>query len=137
MTDDAPLPDLLERVEEALGHAAMLKLAHAFGGQRINIPNKVRPSSRWAKHLGVELAQQIADLIGGDTDITVPLGPMAHGARARRRVRTLLGEGKSTNEVVREVGLHEVTVRRLRRRMRDSDAGGTDGRQSDLFPKAK
>lgn len=132
MTEDAPLPDLLEWVEAELGQAAMLKLAHAFGGQKINVPKKVRPNSPWAKHLGIELAQKIADMIGGDTAVTVPLGPMAHGKRALRRGAELLRQGRSTNEVVREVGLHEVTIRRLRRRLREPD-----GRQPDLFGKDK
>jgi hypothetical protein len=122
------LPDVLQRIEEELGQGAMLQFAHAFGGQRVNIPRKVRANSPLARELGADLAQKIVDVLGGGADITVPMGPATLMGRAKRRAYQLIAEGKSANAVVREVGLHEVTVRRLRRRLRERDE-----RQDDLF----
>ena len=129
MTDDAPLPDVLQRIEEELGQGAMLSFARAFGGQRVNIPKRVRANSPLARELGRELAEKIAALIGGGGEITVPLGPVGLMRQAKRRAYQLIAEGKSTNEVVRAVGLHEVTIRRQKRRLRDVG----EGDQQDLF----
>jgi hypothetical protein len=123
-----PLPDVLQRIEEELGHGAMLRFAHAFGGQRVNIPRNVRPNSPLARELGEDLARKIVDVLGGGADITVPMGPATLMGKAKRRAYELIAEGKSANAVVRAVGLHEVTVRRMRRRLRERD-----DRQDDLF----
>lgn len=130
--NDAPLPDVLQRIEDELGHGAMLQFAHAFGGQRINIPNRVRPNSPLARELGQELATKIVAVIGGGADITVPLGPTAGAAQIRRRISAALREHKSNNAVARELRVHEVTVRRQRKRLRLAD-----DRQDDLFTKVK
>jgi hypothetical protein len=125
------LPDPLQRIADELGEAAMLKVAQAFGGERVHIPTTVRPGSRLAKELGADLAQKVADVLGGGWEITVPLGPAAGEARMRRAIAKLLREGLSTNEIVRRLRCHEVTVRRMRSRLK---LGG-DARQADMFDK--
>ena len=129
MTDDAPLPDVLQQVESGIGHAAMLAFAKAFGGQRVHIPFKARPNGQLVRELGHDTAEKIIALFGGGAAITVPLGPFSNGRRIRAQAIALLEQGKSVNMVVRATGMHEVNVRRLRARLRDQ-------RQPDLFSKA-
>lgn len=130
MTIDDALPEPLQRIVEELGEAAMLKLVHAFGGERVHIPDTVRPQSRLAKELGQELGQKIATLFGGGAEITVPLGPASSEAQMRRAIAKLLRQDLSTNEIVRRLRCHEVTVRRMRARLK---LGSGDPRQVDLF----
>ncbi|WP_119304974.1 helix-turn-helix domain-containing protein [Dongia deserti] len=130
MIDDT-LPELLQTIEAELGYAAMLKFAHAFGGQLIYVPANPGPKSPLTKHLGPELAAQIARVVGRGK-ITVPLGPTTNQARFRAAVATQIKQGKSANEVARALHCHEVTVRRHRKRLKIAHA---DPRQVDLFRK--
>lgn len=123
------LPELLQQVETELGYAAMLKFAHAFGGQSIYVPQKPGAKSPLTKKLGEELALDIARVLGVGK-ITVPLGPTTNQARFRIAVAKKLEEKKSANVIAAELHCHEVTVRRHRKRLK----GGTaDPRQVDLF----
>lgn len=125
------LPELLQTIEAELGYAAMLKFAHAFGGQRIYIPENPRPDSPITKQLGEELARDICKLLGRG-DITVPLGPTAGQARFRIALAKRIEEGGSNNEIARDLHCHEVTVRRTKSRL---GIGGDDPRQADMFGK--
>ncbi|WP_119301123.1 helix-turn-helix domain-containing protein [Dongia deserti] len=132
MIDDT-LPELLQTIEAELGYAAMLKFAHAFGGQRIYIPEKPGPESPITKQLGQELAEKLCKLLGRG-DITVPLGPTGNQARFRIALAKRIAEGGSNNEIARDLHCHEVTVRRTKGKL---GLGGPDPRQVDLFDKVK
>lgn len=122
------LPELLQTIEAELGYAAMLKFAHAFGGQTIYVPQTPGPESPLTKHLGEDLARDIARIVGAGK-ITVPLGPTTNQERFRQQIRALLEQGKSANEVARALHIHELTARRHRRKLK---AAG-DAQQTDLF----
>lgn len=50
----------IERLVELLGVAGALKLAERFGGQRLYMPERVKPEGALAQAIGFEAAQKLA-----------------------------------------------------------------------------
>jgi hypothetical protein len=55
-----PVPVQLDRVVELIGRFNAFKLAQAFGGTRLSIPEKIKPGHRLAELLGIEAAEVLA-----------------------------------------------------------------------------
>ncbi len=117
------LPQLLQEVADCLGTEAALRLAKRLGGQRVRVPKNPKPSSPLVQAVGMEIAQALADLYGGELVII----PMAAALSAATRRRAIANDGRSANAVAAAMGCHVNTVYRLRRGAR------VDPRQIDLF----
>ena len=113
---DNDLPDLLARVARACGRATALALAKEFGGVVVDVPKKPSPHHKLVRAIGIEATEKLIDLFGNGP-LTVPLGPFKSQAKAREATRQNLRAGMSTMKTARAVGIHERTVRRVRRKL--------------------
>lgn len=120
------LPGLLQEVADAAGLQAALDLAKACGGTIVYIPAKLSKNDTvLTRAVGRRAAAEICKLRPGE-NVPVPLGPMTTDAQKRVKVKQLLDEGLSIQEIVRRTAVHRATVYRVR----DQQA---DDRQGDLF----
>ena len=111
------LPGVLGTVAAQVNLRAALKLAAAFGGTEVYVPERVDPDSPFAQHLGFDDAVAIAGVLGRG-NIEIPMGPLATHARRRRDILRML-DGASGPEVARRLHIHIRTVRRHRNRRED------------------
>jgi DNA-binding transcriptional regulator LsrR (DeoR family) len=88
----------------------MLVLARHFGGQHIYIAENPTPNNQIARALGLEVAKQIGKLVGRG-DITIPTCGAALRFERDLRIAERKRAGASNNELAREFGLHEKSVR--------------------------
>ena len=139
-----PRLDLLDGAAKELareaGFDAGERLLEHFGGQRVFVPKKMRPRSRFWETLGPKAAQILSDLFGGDY-ITVPTGTEAQrrlsGRKMRRQIAAYLAAQtdpkKATKDhVASKFNCNRRTVQRVRVAL-GRPATPTD--QADLFEK--
>lgn len=130
MTDDATLellPGVLREVAEEAGLPAALRLAHAFGGTEIWIPEKLTAGHRLIEALGREAAEKVVQMFGSG-HLLVPLGPLADGRAKRREIMRMIEDGRTAADIARRLRCHVRTVYRARAR-----GGRGDARQLDLL----
>lgn len=119
------LPGILADVERATSSETALQLLSACGGQVITL--SAAENSTLVKAVGVEAAAAIVKEVGGGR-VAIPMAH-ARGQRARRiQAARLLAQGATANEVAAAADMHERTARRVRARMKKSQAD-----QGDLF----
>ena len=126
MTRSPPAPKD-PRVDELVGiardlarvagfEAAEARMLH-FGGQRIYVPEKMRPKSEIWKALGPAAAKALAAIVaarpGGVSPIDVPLGGQLRAARRKEAIRAFNG---SKNKAAAAFQCSRRTVQRYRNR---------------------
>jgi hypothetical protein len=121
-------PRLLREVGEVFGDARALKLAMAFGGQRVRIPVRPHPGHQVARELGLDVLRWLSARHGGEY-LQIPTGARSLVAEQADLVRRLVEAGLSANEIVRQARVSSRTVHRVRERLRAE-------RQPDLFSRA-
>lgn len=122
---------VLADIAEVAGDAVALAIAATKGGQEkvhIPLPRNLAPSHWLVETVGMVAAEKIAQRLGGGA-VDIPLGPLAHGRRAREAMRRAIAQGKSANEIVRIAGVHVRTVWKHKAKRRDE----APRRQRDLF----
>lgn len=126
------LPDLLRAMARDLGLTTALRFAAEFGGREIFVPMKARPDHRIAQAVSLTALEWLINNRQPGEKLIVPLGP--HSSYRARIVaaRRLLDEGRSTEEIVRALRMHERSVRRHRAAKRTMIAGPV-GDQGRLF----
>lgn len=112
------LVGIARELGEAVGFEAAELLMLHFGGQRRNIPNKMRPSSPFWKVLGREAALQLArianhgeETTGSGVDVEIPLGSKLLMARRRAAIAAFPG---SKNQAAATFHVSRRTVQRHR-----------------------
>jgi hypothetical protein len=123
--DDHVMPDLLRRIERVAGAAAMLRVAHQFGGRDLYIPKRLEAGHKLVRAVGRTAADRIAAELGKGRHL-IPLGPGASWPRVRRAIRERLEKGESVAAIAGKLGCHSRTVWRVRARWAET-------RQGDLF----
>jgi hypothetical protein len=111
-------PADLRLIVEALGEAHALRLAAAYGGRRIFVPDTLKPGHKLEQELGHELALAVVRLLGPG-HIIVSQGPLAHGRRRALALARAVAEGGSANQVAAATGHHVRSVFRARAKLRD------------------
>lgn len=110
----------------AAGVDAAEKLMKLFGGERVSVPLKARPSSRIWK-LGPAAAEKLVELRGGET-IDVPTGAAgalrrATSMRRQQIAECFQGPEKMTiNAAAKKFGVHRRTISRIRAAARQKAA---------------
>ncbi|PCJ57867.1 MAG: helix-turn-helix domain-containing protein [Rhodospirillaceae bacterium] len=117
----AKFPGVLAQIAEAAGAGAAINLARRYGGTEISIPKNPRADSPLVKAVGMTAARAIAREIGHGRLLIPMAGLRGEGARRAEAARMLSG-GKSVPIVARAVGVHERTVRRMGKRLREGAA---------------
>lgn len=117
--DSAPdLPPTLALIAEAAGLPAALELARSRGGRTVTIPARA-PGTILAKIVGIDAAEKIIEAFGAG-DLDIPFGPVG-GAKARRLgVQAAIKAGASVREAARINDVHMRTVKRVKRKMRET-----------------
>ncbi|MFT4098446.1 MAG: helix-turn-helix domain-containing protein [Rhodoblastus sp.] len=125
----AHFPPLLNEIADAAGVEAAMALVRAKGGARVHIPGRA-PDGHWLVDLiGREAADKLCAhfrVRDGGSYIKLPLGPKAHYAIQRERVREMLAEAISTDQIVIALGVSRTFVDSVR-------AATPDQRQGRLF----
>lgn len=115
MTD---LPGILGEIAEIAGEGAALQVAAAKGGlEKVHIPYAANlyPDHWLVKAVGAEKAAKIAEALGGDAKVDIPLGPLGGSRhRAKHALKKALGSGSSTASAARLAGVHQRTARRAK-----------------------
>lgn len=120
------LPDLLRDMAADLGLALMLRFAAEFGGREIYVPKRAVMVHAVAGRAGFDVLKWLVARQPGEK-LLVPLGPhSSYGARIAA-ARRMVDEGRTTAEIVRALRMHERSVRRHRRAVREANE------QADLF----
>jgi DNA-binding NarL/FixJ family response regulator len=114
---------MLTQIRRVIGFDAMLCLAAARGGETIYISASVSESYWLSQLIGHELATKLANHFAIQTSkarrgirIVLPLLPKDF------RVIHLTKEGKSINQIARQLGIPGRTVSNYRKRHRDAEA---------------
>lgn len=137
-----PRLDLLDGAAKELareaGFDAGERLLEHFGGQRVFVPKKMRPRSRFWETLGPKAAQALSDLFGGDY-ITVPTGAEAQrrlsSQKMRRQIAAYLSAQRDPKKRTKDhVAATFHCNRRTVQRVRAALARPTESSdQTDLF----
>lgn len=125
-----PGPEL----QDLIGETAFVRLAEAFGGTRLYVPQSMGPDHAIVAAIGADAAAVLAERMAPDV-IHVPL---AREARARHYRGV---DGLSNDRIALALGMTESGIRKLFKRMDDVPAKGSvpppaandDNDQADLF----
>ena len=112
------LTGVLDFIAQATSVAVALELACKVGGTEISIPKNPNLDSPLSKIVGLENALKITKEIGHGR-LLIPMANMRGEAARRAKAAKLLDQGLSATEVARTVGIHERTVRRVRKRIKE------------------
>lgn len=129
MSDDlAPLTGFLAELADLVGEQGARRLAHAHGGTRLYVPERLTPEHHLVAEIGYEAALTLVHAFKRE-HLEIPLGPggiYAQSMRERREIVSRLDEqGKSAPEIARAAGVHSRTVYRHRAKGRaDPDQPG-------------
>jgi len=94
-----------------MGEKAAVQLSVVFGGARIYVPVAADPDGWLSKAIGGAAANALCRAYGGEqTDI--PVGP-GKSVRLRERIESMVKEGKTLNQIARQLVLSEREVRKL------------------------
>lgn len=131
------LPAILAEIAAVAGVEAALKLAEQYGGTRRVIPARLSPDHWLIQCVGREAALAIVERFVTrppdgrpyGVEIVIPLGPTGSAAAVRRRLQQALDAGMTARDAALAAGVHERTVYRARRKMRQDG----DDPQGSLF----
>lgn len=126
------LPPLLDEIAEMAGLEAALSLAEAAGGEKRYIPERPAPDHWLTQACGPEAAGKIGHRFGG-TLLEIPRGPAGNAAKTAKRIRDMLAQGASSNEIARVTGVVFRTVTRHRAKARKGGKIPRDSRQQTLL----
>lgn len=112
---------LIGSIREFCGEDIAEKVHAAFGGRRISIPKpeKLKSNTLLVQVLGMETARHVCTEIATHCSVReiVPLAEKGLAAVARANAADLLKQGKSVRATAAEIGLHERTIFRLRKKL--------------------
>lgn len=115
-----PGPELAELI----GEDAMVRLAEAFGGTRLYVPQSIGAKHEIARAIGLDAARRLVERLAPDV-VKVPLA-------RELRARHYRAAGQSDRQIARRLGITESGVEKLFARVR---ARGDADRQPELFDK--
>lgn len=97
------LPPLLQEITDVISFDAAIKIAEAFGGQRISVPGKVHQGHVLVAVLGMKDAVAFCHYFTGGSRVhlDVPFGPTSHKAQREARIAKMVALGKSANEIAK------------------------------------
>lgn len=125
----AYLPAPLDEIAQVAGVQAALLLWERDAGAQVYIPARA-PDGHWlVACVGREAANRLGAHFAG-ARLLIPLLEKSFYKRARAQASQMLAGGASRREVVRATGVHERTVYRVKKRLKNG--GGPDG-QERLF----
>lgn len=100
-------------LEELIGEEALVRLAEAFGGTPLFIPQNMAAKHPIAEAIGLELAVRLSKRLAPDV-INVPLA-------REPRARQYRDAGQSNAQIARRLGMTVKGVERLFARIRQQD----------------
>lgn len=104
-----PSPDDHIDLASVLSEHEMVALAEAFGGTRLYLPANVKPGHPLAKALGHDAALALVKTVGAGT-LRIPIA-------RELRARHYRDNGDSYAQIARRLGMSEVGVQRMFKRM--------------------
>ena len=120
----AYVPETLHMFAVEHGVDAAHRLMTAFGGQRIYVPHRPMPRTKFAEELGPQTARAVCRAFGGN-HLDVPMGGHMRVAEKHAAIRQ---SPLSHNQAAKAFGLRRDTVKAIRAATR-----ARDERQQDLF----
>lgn len=113
------LPEVLQRIEDCAGHAAMLLLAHDRAGVRITIPKRIEGSTL-SEIVGIAAAEKIAKEFGHGS-LLIPCGPYSGEGGRREAVRRAIRDKQTASGAALAAGVSERTAWRVKAGMKDGE----------------
>lgn len=108
-TAELLLPPSLDKLAQAIGVDACLKLAAQWPGVRVYVPPRIAADHPIAQCIGLEAAQKLADRRGNLT-FSIPRNARYLAALRRQRAMQRYHAGESAAVLARELGVHEFTI---------------------------
>lgn len=122
-------PGTYERIVQAVGDKAAIKLVSHYGGISVYIPKSASASGALVQLLGrMHTDALIAEF--GHGALMVPMGVEENYARKRRQIAARLRQHQSHSTIARDLQVHVRTVERIAERLR---LPARDPRQASLF----
>lgn len=123
MSEPALLPSVVQEIAEVAGYEAAWALVEAKGGQEVFIPRKAARAQWLVAAVGAEAAEAICAHFRSNHQSKV-LIPNLRRRRTAEAIVRAIEAGKTNNQAAAVTGVHERTVRRYRRRLREEDSQG-------------
>jgi hypothetical protein len=120
------LPPTLAGIAEVIGVDAALRLAAAWPGQRLYVPEALEPEHPIAQAIGYEAGLRFVARYAREY-MLIPAAVRLQKMRLRAKVLAEVGSGRSAAEVSREYGLHIQTIWKWQAQQ------APDDRQASLF----
>lgn len=119
---ESVLPQVLKDIEAILGFQQSMRLSEAFGGRVVYVPEKIKAKHKLAKLLGMEDAQKLAKVYGGDS-IDMPKAHIYHATMRQIEVTRRHKAGEPVEKLAAEFGvtwrgIYKMIERETRRRAR-------------------
>lgn len=122
------LDGIARELARAAGYEAAETLILAFGGQRLYVPVKMRPSSPFWRVLGADAAKKLAAIAnanldgveaqGAGRDVDIPLGSRLMMAKRKAAIGQFKGSKNRAAEIFK---CSRRTIQRYRRHLRQPD----------------
>lgn len=128
---NSSLPGVLREIADVAGVEAAWALVQSHGGTQVYITHAPIDGHWLIDAVGMEAALKICAEFGG-LRLTIPQARISQ--QQERLVRSLLA-GQSTREAVSVSGLHERTVFRAKKRLKDSDGPCGEGKRGQVEDK--
>jgi Mor family transcriptional regulator len=103
------LPPVLQEIERMIGLELTLKMVERWGGLNVYVPEKLPRNHRLARTIGLEAAQRLSDVYGGDTIIM----PRAHQFKCVQRQIEVFQRHKAGEPVEKLAASFGVTWRAI------------------------
>lgn len=104
---------ILADIEEIIGTADTLKLAHDCGGTTVFIPKKPRAEMLLSQIIGLENVKKLS-LALGQGEILIPMSFFRGIGLRRVRIAQLLDHGLTVQKIAQQIEVHERTVYRVK-----------------------
>ncbi len=104
---------ILAEIADVIGTPDTIRIIRSYGGSKLVIPKKPTETMLLCQTIGLEQAKLLSKQFGGDT-LWIPMLYFRGKGEQRVRISRKLKAGYSVNRIVREEGISDRTVYRLK-----------------------
>jgi Mor family transcriptional regulator len=108
----ADIPKSLRDIEQAIGTSKVLELIRELGGQKIYVPVALSPSWSLLPVLGIDGAQKLIDICGGN-QVEIPKGTNHKRETRNNAIRSDHIFGLSLGEITKKYDLSRRQVQKI------------------------
>ncbi|MEO8343372.1 MAG: Mor transcription activator family protein [Gallionella sp.] len=106
-------PGVLAEIADAIGEDAAMTIANQYGGTRLYVPKRIQVVHPLAELLGMEAAQKLASVLGGQDHFDIPQAVALKRAKRNAQIFADRAEGASVSELARKNSMSERNIRAI------------------------